>query len=161
MRWSGVRISGGSPKSTLDECAFSFPTEIKQSILFPCYARRTPFYGLTLRFENKFVHSAITASPLDSPTNLRGGTPNDNSTNSDNGFVFLYYKKMRCKASHFVGTDEHEQRESQARSMRPDWRVKGSPRNAWLQLRCIKSLNMHIKKQQHSLLFSWCVLRDS
>ena len=45
--------------------------------------------------------------------------------------------------------------------LRSSWRVKGSPRNAWLQLRCIKSLNMHIKKQQQSLLFSWCVLRDS
>ncbi len=71
VRWTRLRISGGSPKSTLDECAFSFPTEIKQSILFPCYARRTPFYGLTLRFANKFAHLAITASPLDSPTNLR------------------------------------------------------------------------------------------
>ena len=45
--------------------------------------------------------------------------------------------------------------------LRSSWRVKGSPRNAWLQLRCIKSLNIRIKKQQHSLLFSWCVLRDS
>ena len=83
---------------------------------------------------------------------ISGGSPNDKNTNSDNGFVFLYYKKMRCKASHSVGTDDHEQMESQARSMRPAWRVRGSPRNAWLQLRCKKFLNIRIKKQQPLLL---------
>ena len=68
------------------------------------------------------------------------------------GSYFCITKKMRCKASHSVGTDDHEQRESQARSMRPDWRVKGSPRDAWVQPRCRKSLNILIKEQQPLLL---------
>ena len=36
--------------------------------------------------------------------------------------------------------------------LRSAWRVKGSPRNAWLQLRCKKFLNIRIKKQQPLLL---------
>lgn len=32
--------------------------------------------------------------------------------------VFFFIERVRCQASHSVGTDDHEQRESRARSIR-------------------------------------------
>ena len=68
-------------KSTLVECVFSFPSEIKQYLLFPCLARRTPLHGPTLALQIN-SRTRYYGGPLDSPTNLRWVTDKPYNTNT-------------------------------------------------------------------------------